>query len=411
MPLARAVSVVAIVDSSPIQLLPALLALKRDAGDALVDVVVIAPPHYRAAAERLGALLRGRGLGVTVASQRSGVETLEEQLLAVWEPRASDVAEAHRVLDVSAASGGSTARAIACLEGAGCLDFEINWFNEGTGTIRRLSRSVRTSSEVAFDIGSSEAHPGITPSEFLSVWGLCEQPQSPYGNLDADTLLPAASRLLDVYCAEPGWNGAYGVFRKLMRPARESAKFRPAFRDLRADAIPAPMQSVLDELARLTNWVVPGADSIRLEGPDDSAAVFFLSGGWLEVVVAAAIRRALPDRAVQINLGTTWGRKPNPEAETDVTFVHDNFLYLLSCKNDAALERLFAHLDRFRALVAEFGESRTRPVLLSTARLEPRHLARCATFEIGAVHGQVLLECLQQSLGDTPRAARSGATG
>jgi hypothetical protein len=120
------------------------------------------------------------------------------------------------------------------------------------------------------------------------------------------------------------------------------------------------------------------------------------------VLVGEAIRRALPDHQVQMNCGTSWGRKRRAEAEMDVAFVYKNALYLLSCKNDHLTDRFFPHLDRFRALTAEFGESRTRPVLLSTAELEARHIRRCDAYEIGQISGPTLLSLLESSLTDAP---------
>jgi hypothetical protein len=124
--------------------------------------------------------------------------------------------------------------------------------------------------------------------------------------------------------------------------------------------------------------------------------------------VAEAVRRALPEHTVQTNCGTTWGRRRRAEAEMDVAFVYHNALYLLSCKNDHLTDRFFPHLDRFRALTAEFGESRTRPVLLSTTELEKRHVRRCDAYEIGEISGPTLLRLIDRSLGDEPDALLKG---
>ena len=93
----------------------------------------------------------------------------------------------------------------------------------------------------------------------------------------------------------------------------------------------------------------------------------------------------------------------------DVAFVYHNAIYLLSCKNDHLTDRFFPHLDRFRALTAEFGESRARPVLLSTADLEPRHVRRCDAYEIGAISGRQLLDLIAKTLrGEEPDALLKG---
>lgn len=129
-----------------------------------------------------------------------------------------------------------------------------------------------------------------------------------------------------------------------------------------------------------------------------SAVALVDSSPILLLPSAFALKQAAGNCPVRISLLAP------PHYQLDVTFVYDNCLYLLSCKNDAVQERFFPHLDRFRALVAEFGESRTRPVLLSTAPLQRRHLERCASFEIGAISGTALLACLQASLNDRPDA-------
>ena len=72
------------------------------------------------------------------------------------------------------------------------------------------------------------------------------------------------------------------------------------------------------------------------------------------------------------------------------------------------LDVFFPHLDRFRALTAEFGESRTRPVLLSTTALEARHVKRCDAYEIGAISGPILLDLINRSLHDEPDALLRG---
>ena len=399
----RPVSAVALVDASPVLLLPSAFALKQGAGAAPVRLSLLAPPHYQSAANRLADILRRRGIDAQVPGGIGHPYTLEHQLTKAWADPPGSGADTQHVLDVSAAIGGSTARAVAILEQEGAADYVVSWFSEGTGLVRFSHRGSHASRDVAVDIGSTDCDSPITPSEFLGVLGLQERLQEPYGHVQEDAILRAATLLLGAYRAGPGWNGAYGNFRRLVRPPGSQHE-KPVFREIASTAVPDAMRPVLNELALVTGWVTTVGPSLRLQGPDDCAAVFFLSGGWLEVVVAEAVRRALPGRHVHVNLGTTWGYKERAEAETDVTFVYDNCLYLLSCKNEAVQERFFPHLDRFRALVAEFGESRTRPVLLSTAQLQPRHLERCASFEIGVVSGPFLLALLHDSLSGRPDA-------
>ena len=395
---------VALVDASPVLLLPSALALMHSAIPQPARVDLIAHHQLRHAANRLAEVLRAKGVEVRLPSAADAPKTLEQQLAEAWSAAMPQAPSQRRVLDLSASTGGTAARSIAALEQAGVSDYDIGWFCEDTGSVRFLSPTMRTCTDLEIDIGSGALGSAVTPAEFLSVLGLGERREEPYGDVSVQDLLAPAQQLLATYAADPRWNGPYGQFRKLLRPPGVKTKSRPAHREVQVESVPSTMQGVMAALSQIEGWIDTAGSTVRLAGPDDSAAVFFLSGGWLEVVVAEAIRRGLPDRQVHMNLGTTWGYKARAEAETDVTFVYDNCLYLLSCKNEAVHERLFSHLDRFRALVAEFGESRTRPVLLSTSHLERPHLERCATFEIGVIHGTALLRCLQDTLSNHPHA-------
>lgn len=398
------ISAIALVDSSPVLVLPSVLALKATAGEAPVRLRLLGPPHYQSAVSQLAQIFRRRGIEVHVLEAARVAESLEDQLSGAWADALAHSGSTQRVLDVSAAAGGSTARAIAALERAGAAEHHLVWFSEGSGLVRFLARPGHTSREIPLDIGSAESGQPVTPSEFLAILGLQERLEAPYGAVAEEMLLGAALELLTVYRADARWDGVYGTFRQRLRPPGSQKGKKVPFREMASDEVPLAMRPIVERLAQHPGWVVQEGSRFRLTGPDDSAAVFFLSGGWLELVVAEAIRRALPGRHVHVNLGTSWGHKRQAEAETDVTFIHGNCLYLLSCKNEAVQDRFFPHLDRFRALVAEFGESRTRPVLLSTAQLEWRHLQRCAAYEIGAIDGPHLLDSLYESLHGRPSA-------
>lgn len=80
---------------------------------------------------------------------------------------------------------------------------------------------------------------------------------------------------------------------------------------------------------------------------------------------------------------------------------------LASCKNDFNEGHIFRHLDRLRAIVAEFGEASVRPVQISTEPLKPLVLDRCAAYEIGTLSGNDLLSRLETDLGSSDRPHRT----
>ena len=109
-------------------------------------------------------------------------------------------------------------------------------------------------------------------------------------------------------------------------------------------------------------------------------------------------RSFVPARPVERNAGTLWGRtwtSHSAYAEADAVFVSKNSLFVISCKNDFLEDNLLRHLDRFRALAAEYGEAMVRPVLVSTRKVEGTLASRCAAYEIGQVSGPDLLRILR----------------
>jgi hypothetical protein len=240
----------------------------------------------------------------------------------------------------------------------------------------------------------------IGPRDFMAVFGLERAVEDPYRGVTRETLAPIAHKLLRVALEHPE---DYRQFRQLLGAARLRAESPIA-----AEAIPATVASLVQDIAALDGWIRTEGPRLVLCGACDTLGMFFLSGGWLEILVSDAIQRALPEHYVHINSGLTWGRKRRAEAEMDVAFIYQNALYLVSCKNDHLTDRFFPHLDRFRALTAEFGESRTRPILLSTSELEPRHIRRCDAYEIGQISGRTVLELIERSLNAEPDALLKG---
>ena len=350
------------------------------------------PPQFDASMERLVKVLAGHQ--ITAAVQGRG-DTLEATVGAWLGANGSD----QPLLDVSSASGGTATRAVLALQRA-TRDYQLCWFIEANNEVH-FSNAGGLPDAHLIDIGSSRSvRSAITPFDFMAIFGLERALEDPYCGADHERLVPLAAQLLGIALEQPE---EYRQLRHILGAARVRTDCEVA-----NDTIPAAVQPVLAGLSEITGWIRTDGQQTIFCGTGDKQAVFFLSGGWLEVIVAEAVRRALPDHTVQTNCGTTWGRKRRAEAEMDVAFVYHNALYLLSCKNDHLTDRFFPHLDRFRALTAEFGESRTRPVLLSTAELEKRHVRRCDAYEIGEISGPMLLQLIQRSLGEERDALLKG---
>jgi hypothetical protein len=384
--------VLALVDSSPVLLLPSILACRERAGRSLA-VTLAGPLQAEQAMRRLITVLARHGI---VGAIQEREPTLEETISA-W-LRTIPTGEPPPLVDVSSASGGTAARAVLATRREG-RETRLCWFNETHNEVHFSAGEVLEAQTI--DIGSSRSvQSAIRPSDFMAIFGLERTLDDPYCGVPASRLVPSAMQVLELAVAH---EDDYRQLRRLLGAARAHTNWH-----LAAEAIPSTVHPLLAGLSELDGWIHTAGVDIVLGGTRDTNAVFFLSGGWLEVLVSEAITRALPDHQVQLNCGTTWGRKRRAEAEMDVAFVYHNALYLLSCKNDHLTERFFPHLDRFRALTAEFGESRTRPVLLSTAALEPRLIRRCDAYEIGQISGAPLLDLLQRSLAGEPKALLEG---
>ncbi len=386
-------SVVALIDSSPVLLLPSILACRERAGDRPLHVSLAGPPQFDAAMERLAAVFARHGITADVQPRS---DTLEAAI-AAWLGDAANDARSP-LLDVSSASGGTAARAVLALQRDG-RPYQLCWFVEATNEVHFSSGGLPDAHVI--DIGSKRSvRSAVGPIDVMAVFGLERAVEDPYCGLPRQRLVPLAQQLLRLVRDHPA---EYSQFRQALAPARLQIDA-----PIPADAIPDAARPLISAVGSLDGWMRQEAGHIILSGARDQRGVFFLSGGWLEVLVSEAVRRALPDHYVQTNCGTSWGRKRRAEAEMDVAFVYHNALYLISCKNEHLTERFFPHLDRFRALIAEFGESRTRPVLLSTTELEARHVRRCDAYEIGQISGPTLLELIDKGLDGEPDALLKG---
>lgn len=373
-------------------LLPSLLAARERAGETPLQVALTGPLQFDNSMQRLVNVLARHGIEATVQER---ADTLEATVSAWLAANGSGPP----MLDVSAASGGTATRAVLALQRT-VRDYQLCWFTEANNEVH-FSHSGGLPEAVVIDIGSRRSlRSAITPFDFMALFGLERAVEDPYCGAPADRLVPLAAQLLRLALEHPE---DYRHLRHVLGAARVRTNC-----EIATDAIPPSVKPVLAGLAEIDGWVRAQGPHTIFCGAGDKQSVFFLSGGWLEVAVAEAVRRALPDHKVQTNCGTTWGRKRRAEAEMDVAFVYHNALYLLSCKNDHLTDRFFPHLDRFRALTAEFGESRTRPVLLSTTELETRHVRRCDAYEIGEISGPMLLQLINRSLGEEPDALLKG---
>lgn len=373
-------------------LLPSVLACRERAGGQPLRLSLAGPLQADTAMARTAAVLGRHGLECQVLERAESLErTLDGWLTTV---DANDAV----LLDVSAASGGTAARALLALQRSG-RRHRLCWFNETNNEVH-FSNGDQPDARV-IDVGSARSvGSAVTPRDFMALFGLERAFEDPYCGVERERLVAPATALLRVALDHAG---DYRSFRQVLAAARQRIDC-----PIPADAIPSAIRPIVEVLAGLEGWIKTDGPHLIFCGASDTLSVFFLSGGWLEVVVSEAIRRALPDHIVQINCGASWGRKRRAEAEMDVAFVYHNALYLLSCKNDHLTERFFPHLDRFRALTAEFGESRTRPVLLSTTELESRHIRRCDAYEIGQISGRTLLELIDRSLMTEPDALLKG---
>jgi hypothetical protein len=362
-------------------------------------------------AKRVVALLGTRHIDVElteVPGVRAKTWKEREQEMERLCGEAPDQKAVRRMIDISGASPEMALRLwqIATQQwGAGV--FEVVSYDAGRNSLRVLGargdapegRVVRT-----IDIGSdATGQKAVSVREFLGLFNLTVAYENPYGTdrkdaTKASHLHAAAVGILSAARTEPE---QYADCRRLLARAAGKRKTPVVI------SIGQVPNAMADTLLRLSDaeLLVPepsfNGGAYRLCPPWNKGAPFFLRGGWLEILVGDALRRALPDHKVEVNVGTAWGDGgPNAAtyAEADAAFLYDNRLYVVSCKNEHDPDRLREHLDRFRALVAEYGEGWVRPVLVSTEGIDAPMLKRCRDYEIGCVCGDVLLANLAEDL-------------
>lgn len=277
-------SVLALIDTSPVLLLPSILACRERAGDRALHVSLAGPAQFDAAMERLVAVF---GRHAITAEVQPRADTLEATIAAWLGDAASDARSP--LLDVSSASGGTATRAVLALQRDG-RRYELCWFVEATNEVHFSSGGLPDAQLV--DVGSKRSvRSAIGPIDVMAVFGLERAVEDPYCGLPRQRLAPLAQQLLRVVREHPD---EYRQFRQALAPARLQIEA-----PIPAHAIPDAARPLMTAVASLDGWMREEAGDIILIGPRDQRAVFFLSGGWLEVLVSEAVRRALPDRGVR----------------------------------------------------------------------------------------------------------------
>ncbi|HNY40794.1 MAG TPA: hypothetical protein PKJ41_10380 [Bryobacteraceae bacterium] len=421
---AESIRVVAPLDGDGVRLLISALALRRHWPDSRIQLTIVAPTSRSGFASRLQMLLEPRRVGVEIVLTRPTQFCWQD-----WRALLSGLAARDDgtvpVLDISAASPETAVRAcddaaFACASGFRVLSYEPR---RGNAWMWASPRTRTTAVEqIAIDVGDANHVElgAVSASELLGLFDLHVGAEDPYRlgpapDGSVGTLLLASA--ISVLAAFRTDENAYREFRR-----RLAAALRPgaAGAVLETVGLPATLGKAFDGLVDLGLACRNGEGRVVLRDEPERGAGFFLAGGWLEVLVAEALQRAFGcDRVVQRNAGAAWGDGDPRQvayAEADAVFVKDNQLFVVSCKNEFVGERIFRHLDRLRALTAEFGEAHVRPVLLSTEPLEDRAILRCRAYEIAVLDGLRLLEALaadtaSRSPGRLLRAITDGTAG
>jgi hypothetical protein len=390
--------VVAPVDADPVALLISTLALQTRSQRIALDI--LAPVPLSGVCTRLSRVLSDRGIDTSLQLIKPKDFLRHDLPLVACGPRC--VAEAHAV-DVSGATSETALRIHEAAAQVWPAGFQVASYHPLRNSVRIRSNNHPGRADevlVRVDIGDPRdvATGAVRPEELLELFDVRVVPEDPYGLGDPgrphsdQRLIDAATGILTAF------NEDEPVYREFRRALAAALRTRYADTEIAESVFPAAMQPTVQCLGSLRLVTRNATGYIVLNGPGDRGAGFFLAGGWLEVVVAHVLAHSLPDgRAIVRNAGTAWGGGDvslTTYAETDATFVYDNHLFVVSCKNEFNEERLFRHLDRLRALVAEFGEAHVRPVLLSTEALSDRAVMRCRAYEITAIAGHELLGVL-----------------
>ncbi len=397
--------VLAPIDRDPVALLGSTLALARQASS--VELRVLDLSRREDVVDRMAKLLRTRGIHVSVDHLTPAAldgSDLERQVQALCVPGSAAGKEQRFALDVSAASGELALRSQAGSRSARATAPEILSFRPESGILSitgegRIAGAAKTCPP--FDFGAGPTL--VSALEFLQLYGFRRTRQDPYAALShsqkSDGLLSeAAGAILQVFRSDPSEHGTGARFRQMLQLELRAQAHQG--RRITVDLVEFPRLLAAARLLEPTGLVHLEGGRVQLADQPDQGACFFFSGGWLEFATVDALRRALPDRPVELNLSVDWGDDAS-EAENDVVFVAHNRLYIVSCKNEWIEDRIWSHLDRLRALVAEFGETWVRPALFSTKPLSPRARKRAADYEVAVLAGQDLLAALSN-----PQAGR-----
>lgn len=419
-----ATRVVAPLDANPIALLISSLALRSHLGATRVVFHVLAAEPKAKMPNRLADCLASHSLDVELAKAIGArIDPVEMGLSSRLRDAAERAGNAERlILDISGAGSELAVRASDNARELWPAGFRVASY-EARRNSTRIWPEPRPKGHrdelVRLDIGSSEdlGAGRVTAGEMLALYGLRLEPENPYpaaqgdGERVATTLRRVAGAVLESFLHD---ESALRRFRQRLGPQLAKGPKRadaspPVVLDV-AD-VPTAIRKELPALVELGLACPTPRGALALTGPPDRNGAFLLAGGWLEILVAEAIEGALAGtHAVERNAGTTWGTgDPNRTtyAESDVVFVKNNHLVVVSCKNDFNEGHIFRHLDRLRAIVAEFGEANVRPVLVSTEPLKPLVLDRCAAYEIGTLSGNDLLSRLETDLGSSNRPHRT----
>lgn len=121
--------VLALVDSSPVLLLPSILACRERAGDRPLRVSLAGPPQFDAAMQRLVEVLARHQIEAAVQARASTLEqTIDDWLGDVAGDASSPL------LDVSSASGGTATRAVLAVQRDG-RPHQLCWFVEANNEV------------------------------------------------------------------------------------------------------------------------------------------------------------------------------------------------------------------------------------------------------------------------------------
>ena len=424
--------VVAWADLRPASLVVSALALRKSLGaEVKVGYSVLASGLRLDIAEGVKHLLEERGVQVDLKEDPGWNRPHDREALvvALLEETGED-GRCQLVLDISGAGPEAAIISLDLARKRWRRPFQVVSFDSGRGTVRIANDPVPEKGLamelVRFDAGDpAETMPlraaPVGPGDLLGLYGMRLRPEDPYGLPDGNTvraaglLVEAARGVLEAFITD---GSGYAHFRGTLASRFHGPAPGPSEVVLEDRDIPAKMRPTMEALKILGLSSVRGGGSPAwiLKGPHDRSAVFFLGGGWLEVLVADILTRSFePPRTVERNAGTLWGRawtSSSTYAEADAVFVLKNRLFVVSCKNDFLEENLFRHTDRLRALAAEYGETLARPVLVSTRKVEGALENRCRAYEIGHVSGSRLLSILQaDAKTESPRRLLSAIQG